>query len=778
MKICFASDVHYPNYTKRIQEATLKCFLETELYKYDIHYYISTNRPKDLEHHNNVNNVKVFDINELRKNNKNSLDFEILPKNPIGTYPGKFPYNLRRFIIEKAAQDGFDYIIFVDCDVIFHQNLTGDFISDNLKSKYLPNLVKTNVHIFEYSDDATSEVFSLHKKYFEKFKLNVKDSDLNTLDGPCMVFMGETNEDILSLVKNWHFITDFGYKKEFGFGYENCFIANLSFVIPISKFKLVRDDFPFFPNHILEDRYTHDYIATTNEFDYDENTEYVDLIETYDLSFYFKKYSTRKYSNGFSQIFKNYFKEIKNTYPSILEIGVGTVSLEPPEGRYNVPENMHSWKEQNPNYQPGNSLRAMRDYIGNCELYGIDIQKDCLINEGNINTKIFDSRDPKKSHEFVKDKKFNLIIDDSNKDANMRIMTFNNFYGSLKENGYYVIESLLETQFLCDYFDHYGISYNVIGDFMIISKNGDLSIFKNVNENQKNIENPITQNTNFIEIKEDIDYKKLINSTPKFSILTHEFAEKGFYINLKKSVERKEKVERQIEEFNIEGLIRFGALTDEMIQYSCTKSHLQVFRTCIENNIESVFVAEDDFNIESILYQPNSEPVLFEEKIKLLKQDLDNLEWDVFLFGCNPKTHLVPLTNNVAIVNKSTGAWAYVIKKRAFNFLLENLNYKKDYIAIDDYLPILNDSGFVTLTSIPLTIGHSVGFVSTLQPNGPVNYTDWIRGNYHKFLFDSYPDNNFIINKIEKNLTIFIPGFFCKKYLTYLRYESYYHDLR
>ena len=503
--------------------------------------------------------------------------------------------------------------------------------------------------------------------------------------------------------------------------------------------------------------------------------EVFEFSENRKLSEIFRKYSCRKYNNGFSLLFENYLKSISNENPNILEIGVGTISLEPPIGRHYVPENMFSWKESNPNYEPGNSLRAFRDFLDSGMIYGIDIQKDCLIKEDRIETHIFDSRNPKMSSELVIDKKFDLIIDDSDKDANIRILTLNNFYESLKDEGYYVIEGLLELKFLEEYLTYKEIHYIIVDDFMILNKKNNFNLINQIrNKTSKSLE--VKQYKNEI-IK---DYSSEISSSPEFSIGGCVFAEKGFYINLEKSIERRENVERMIIEYGIEGLLRFEALTDDMIQFACTKSHLQVFKTCIENNINSVFVAEDDFNIDNVLYQPNSETVYFQEKINLIKKDLDNLEWDVFLFGCNPKTHLVPLTNNVAIVNKSTGAWAYVIRKRAFEFLVNNLNYKRDYIAIDDYLPILNDNGFTTLTSIPLTIGHAVGFVSTLQPRGPVNYSDWIKGNYHKFLFDNYPDNNYITNKIEKNLTVFIQGDFNDEYLKNLRYtlKSLPYELR
>jgi hypothetical protein len=138
--------------------------------------------------------------------------------------------------------------------------------------------------------------------------------------------------------------------------------------------------------------------------------EVFEFSENKKLSEIFRKYSCRKYNNGFSLLFENYLKSISNENPNILEIGVGTISLEPPIGRHYVPENMFSWKESNPNYEPGNSLRAFRDFLDSGIIYGIDIQKDCLIKEDRIETHIFDSRNPRISAELVIDKKFDLKI--------------------------------------------------------------------------------------------------------------------------------------------------------------------------------------------------------------------------------------------------------------------------------------------------------------------------------------------------------------------------------
>ncbi len=264
-----------------------------------------------------------------------------------------------------------------------------------------------------------------------------------------------------------------------------------------------------------------------------------------------------------------------------------------------------------------------------------------------------------------------------------------------------------------------------------------------------------------------IDIKKGL----MFKINNLDFAKKGFYINLESSTDRKEQVESLIQKYNIEGLERFDALTDDFIQYSCTKSHLSLFEKCSEENLDVIFVAEDDFFIEDTLYTPYTDDnITFLESLKNVHEDLKMLEWDVIQFGCNPKSHLIPQTNNLAKNYFSTGAWAYLIKKDAYEYILKNLNYRRDYIAIDDYLPLLSKKGFTTLTTIPQLINHSVGFVSTLQPRGPVNYSEWIKGNYHKFLYDHYKNGNFTENVLEKNLTIVIAGHFVNNYQYYLRY--------
>lgn len=263
-----------------------------------------------------------------------------------------------------------------------------------------------------------------------------------------------------------------------------------------------------------------------------------------------------------------------------------------------------------------------------------------------------------------------------------------------------------------------------------------------------------------------------------FSILAKELAQIGFYINLDESIERREFIEKQINEFNIKNLHRFSALTDEVVHYSCTKSHRAVFEYCLANNIDNVFVAEDDFYIQSKIDINNS----LSTNLDTVLDSLNNLHnFDVIMFGCNPKKSLIPIGGNLAINSNSTGAWAYSINSRAMRYILDNYEYTKDYYAIDNILPELNYKGFKTVVTIPQIVSHRDGICSTLQPHiGTTQYSTWINGNWSKYLYSNIPKqlNNYehlmeYLNQnylVEKNITVLITGHSVKNWLLYLRY--------
>lgn len=239
-----------------------------------------------------------------------------------------------------------------------------------------------------------------------------------------------------------------------------------------------------------------------------------------------------------------------------------------------------------------------------------------------------------------------------------------------------------------------------------------------------------------------------------FSILNYILADTGFFINLDKSTERLNNVNKQIEHFNIRSLNRFPALTNEEIpQSSATDSHLKIFDWCSNNNIGTVAVFEDDFQFYMNLNILRNYNVLLEDYLSIIVNELQNTEWDVFFLGFNPKKTCIPINKYLCKVFKSTGAWGYLIKKPAYQFLLNTTNYSRDRLAIDDLLPMLTYNGFRCYASNISMCNHGTNFISTLQPSlGYIDYSEWILGNYHQHIWNSM-EQNLDFNNFDDVLT-------------------------
>ncbi|NBX98105.1 hypothetical protein EBQ81_04560 [bacterium] len=266
-----------------------------------------------------------------------------------------------------------------------------------------------------------------------------------------------------------------------------------------------------------------------------------------------------------------------------------------------------------------------------------------------------------------------------------------------------------------------------------------------------------------------------------FSILNKNLADHGYYINLDTSLDRKSFCEAQIHNFQINNLTRFTALTDQLRQYSCTKSHRAIFQHALSQGLDKIFVAEDDFELYSKPYYFNNIHIELDNFLTHNYEFIVSNNYDILMFGCNPKKHIIPINTGFGINQASTGAWSYLINKNAMRYILDNYDYNKDYQAIDDILPSLNGKGLKTITTIPNIIGHRNGITSTLQPHiGVTYYSNWIEGNWNKHLYESMPQNITSISEIydymqknytlEKNLTLFITGHATTDWLYHLRY--------
>lgn len=161
----------------------------------------------------------------------------------------------------------------------------------------------------------------------------------------------------------------------------------------------------------------------------------------------FQNYFENNKSNAINKwihyfdIYDFWFKKYKNKPIVILEIGV---------------------------YQ-GGSLNMWRDYFGDeAKIFAIDINPLCKQFEA-INTKIFiGSQENKEFLKFVKSQvpKFDILIDDGGHTMKQQIVSFEELYDHIKDDGIYLCEDLHTS-----YWKNYGGGYKNPNSFIEYSKN-------------------------------------------------------------------------------------------------------------------------------------------------------------------------------------------------------------------------------------------------------------------------------------------------------------------
>lgn len=145
------------------------------------------------------------------------------------------------------------------------------------------------------------------------------------------------------------------------------------------------------------------------------------------------KYGSDKNKNEYTSIYHTIFNPIKTKNINLLEIGIGTMILD-------VPSSMAGYGGDG--YKPGASLRAFRDFFPNSNIYGGDVQKDCMFEEDRIKTFLFDSTNSDECDSILGDMKFDIIIDDGLHLAEAQMATFKNLWKRLNDGGYYFIEDV------------------------------------------------------------------------------------------------------------------------------------------------------------------------------------------------------------------------------------------------------------------------------------------------------------------------------------------------
>jgi len=147
------------------------------------------------------------------------------------------------------------------------------------------------------------------------------------------------------------------------------------------------------------------------------------------------KHAPTKLKHDYIKRYNFHFENIRHDVKKILEIGV----------------------------YHGRSLKVWKEYFPNAEIYGIDIDPNCKKFEDD-RTKIIicdqnDEQQLKKVSENLRD--FDIILDDGSHKYLHIIKTFSFLYSCLKQDGYYVVEDIINNYKCLNFFLRYayGINY-------------------------------------------------------------------------------------------------------------------------------------------------------------------------------------------------------------------------------------------------------------------------------------------------------------------------------
>ena len=140
------------------------------------------------------------------------------------------------------------------------------------------------------------------------------------------------------------------------------------------------------------------------------------------------------------------------------------------------------------------------------------------------------------------------------------------------------------------------------------------------------------------------------------------FIDKIIYINLNKRVDRRELIEKELSNYNLD-YERFEAIEcTDFGTHGCGLSHLSVFKIAKERNYKNILVLEDDF--EFIVTKE-----VFEQNLTEFFES--NIDYNVCMLSYNLNDFL-EMDNSV--VNKilfSQTASGYIVNSNYYNVLIE-----------------------------------------------------------------------------------------------------------
>jgi glycosyl transferase family 25 len=176
----------------------------------------------------------------------------------------------------------------------------------------------------------------------------------------------------------------------------------------------------------------------------------------------------------------------------------------------------------------------------------------------------------------------------------------------------------------------------------------------------------------------------------------------AFYINLEHRTDRKDHVEKQLNNIGIKPT-RFNAIKMKNGAIGCSMSHLKILQDAQKNKLDHVLIVEDDITF--------LDPELFKTQINKFFELHD--KWDVILLAGNNMPPYEKIDETCVKVSRCQTTTGYLVNGNYINVLVSNIKMGLTHLinkptetinyAIDKFWFILQGSGNWYLIT-PLTV--------------------------------------------------------------------------
>jgi len=146
------------------------------------------------------------------------------------------------------------------------------------------------------------------------------------------------------------------------------------------------------------------------------------------------------------------------------------------------------------------------------------------------------------------------------------------------------------------------------------------------------------------------------------------FLDKIFYINLDTRKDRREKIEHELDSYNLE-YERFNAIKNKFGALGCYQSHLTILKLAKERNYKNVLILEDDFTF-----------VVDKDEFKNSISKLQNVNFDICMISYNMLKSVdceYPFLKKVIDAQTTSG---YIVNNHFFDKLIYLLEYYMPYL--------------------------------------------------------------------------------------------------